>query len=112
MASTDGFVKVARSSELTDRKGIACRIGDDEIAIVKLDGTVSAFMNVCPHQHTALVDKYGAQINGNNLTCPMHGWIYDLKTGNCVGESGRLKMLDVKVENGYVLVRKNPERFE
>jgi len=104
---TDEFVKIAEFSELVEGKGIVRKRGDDEIAIVKLDGHVSAFINVCPHQHTPLVDKYGGQIAGENLTCPMHGWTYNLKTGKCINESGKLTMSEIKIENGSVMVTKN-----
>lgn len=100
------FIKIADVSELRDGKGIVRRLGDDEIALVKLDGVVQAFINMCPHQHTPLVDKYGGQIAGWELTCPMHGWTYDLRTGKCVNQSGKLRMLEIKVEDGSVHVRK------
>ena len=103
---SDEFVKIAEVSELRDGKGIARRLEDDDVAIVKLDTGIHAFVNVCPHQHTPLVDKYGGQIAGEELTCPMHGWTYNLKTGKCVNESGKLKMLDVKIEDGGVFVRR------
>ncbi len=102
----DEFVKVADLNELIDNKGIVRKLEDDEIALVKLEREISAFVNVCPHQHTPLIDKYGGQIAGENLTCSMHGWMYDLKTGKCVNESGKLKMLEVKVEDGGIFVRK------
>lgn len=102
----DEFLKIADLSELHDGKGIARKLDADDIALVKLDDGVHAFVNTCPHQHTPLVDKYGGQIAGENLTCPMHGWTYDLKTGKCLNESGRLKKLDVKLEGGSVYVRR------
>ena len=119
----DEFIRVSALSELIENKGIVRKIEEDEIALVKLEGSVFAFLNVCPHQHTPLIDKYGGQIAGNNLTCPMHGWTYDLKTGNCLnvppcdiphsdeisimsGKNGRLKMLDIKIEDDDVFVRK------
>jgi 3-phenylpropionate/trans-cinnamate dioxygenase ferredoxin component len=102
----DEFIRIADLSDLREGKGIVRKLEDDEIAIVKLDGTVHAFVNVCPHQHTPLVDKYGGQIAGEQLTCPMHGWTYDLKTGRCVNQSGKLRLVEVRIEDGGVLVRK------
>ncbi len=102
------FVKIAELSEIGDGKGIARKLEDDSVALVRLGETVYAFLNVCTHQHTPLVDKYGGQIAGEELTCPMHGWTYNIRTGKCVNESGKLKLLDVKLENGSVYVRKRP----
>lgn len=128
------FVKLAKLSDVVEGRGMVRRFAGDEIAFVKLNESILAFVNVCPHQHNPLVDKYGGQIAGNELTCPMHGWTYDLRTGECVnvppcpkgihsdgiphsnemsimsGKSGKLKMLDVKVEDGVVLVRMPSEK--
>ncbi len=119
-ASSDGFIRVTALSELKEGKGKVFILGDDEIAVIKLteaftsiDGTsgqlnsrLYAFVNVCPHQHTPLVDSCGGQVSGQNLTCPMHGWTYDLKTGGCINGNGKLKMLEIRVQDGGVFVKK------
>jgi 3-phenylpropionate/trans-cinnamate dioxygenase ferredoxin subunit len=105
------FVRIAELTDLNERKGISRKLGDDEIALVKLNGRIFAFLNVCPHQHTKLVDSYGGQIDGYNLTCPMHGWTYDLRSGECLNESGRLKMLEVKIEGNVIFVENTPKEF-
>ncbi len=102
----EDFRKIADLSELREGKGITRRLDDDDVAIVKLGDDVRAFINVCPHQHTPLVDKYGGQLHGEELTCPMHGWTYNLKSGKCVNASGKLKLLEVKLEDEAVFVRK------
>lgn len=100
------FVRIAELRELREGKGIVRTLDGDNIAIVRLGESVHAFVNVCSHQHTPLVDKYGGRIAGEELTCSMHGWTYNLRTGRCVNESGRLKLLEVKIEDGGVYVRK------
>ena len=102
----EDFIRIASVSELAENRGLARRLEEDEIGLVKSEGRVTAFINVCPHQHTPLVDKYGGQISGGVLTCSMHGWSYDLESGNCVNESGRLKLLEVKIENEWILVKR------
>lgn len=108
----DEFVRVAEMSDLRDGKGIVRKLDDDSIALVRLGESVHAFVNICPHQHTPLVDKYGGQIAGDELTCSMHGWTYNLRTGKCVNESGRLRMLEVKIEDGGVFVRRIARQSE
>jgi nitrite reductase/ring-hydroxylating ferredoxin subunit len=103
---TEEYIRVAESSDLIENKGIVRRLVDDEIALVKSGGCVSAFINICPHQHTPLIDKYGGQITGRELTCPMHGWTYNLGTGECINGNGKLKMLDVEVRDEWVFVKK------
>ncbi len=107
----DDFIKIVSLSDIRESKGITRKLEDDEIAVVRIGDDIRAFLNICPHQHTPLVDKYGGQIQGDELTCPMHGWTYNLKTGKCVNQSGKLKMLEVKVEDGEVYVRKIVNEF-
>ncbi len=102
----DEFIKIAELSELREGKGIVRRLEDDSVAIVKLNDDISAFVNSCPHQHTPLVDGYGGQIAGEELTCPMHGWTYNLKTGKCVNQSGKLRLLETRVVDSTLYVRK------
>ncbi len=100
------FIKIAELCDLTEGKGAVRKLDDDSVALVRLGDTVHAFLNTCPHQHTPLIDKYGGQIAGEEITCSMHGWKYNLRTGSCVNESGRLKLLEVQVEDGGIYVRR------
>lgn len=52
----------------------------------------------CPHQVT---DIPHLALDGKTLTCPKHGWKFDLATGSCI-EKGKhpLKAFETKVENG------------
>jgi nitrite reductase/ring-hydroxylating ferredoxin subunit/alkylhydroperoxidase/carboxymuconolactone decarboxylase family protein YurZ len=55
----------------------------------------------CPHQVT---DIPHLALEGNQLTCPKHGWVFDISTGNCIrnGKEG-LKRFEHKIENGRLL---------
>ena len=101
---TGEFEKIAAISELVESKGVVRKLGGDDIALVKLRGSIYAFINVCPHQHTPLIDRYAGQIDGNKPTCSMHGWTYDIETGKCLNEGGKLRTFKVKVEDGAVFV--------
>ena len=48
-------------------------------------------------------------LDGTVLTCPMHGWQFDLRTGLNVNASSRLTRFDVRVEGDDVLVSIPPE---
>jgi nitrite reductase/ring-hydroxylating ferredoxin subunit len=49
-----------------------------EIALFNVDGVVYAINNRCPHKSGPLIRGY---IDGCGIKCPMHGWRYDLATG-------------------------------
>ena len=43
-------------------------------------------------------------LNGYELTCPMHGWTFDLTTGQPTAGGGKLKRYVVKVVGNDVLM--------
>lgn len=56
---------------------ITTRLGTESILCVHgTDGKVRAFYNVCQHRGMELVPE--ASGNSRRLTCPYHGWAYDL----------------------------------
>ncbi len=56
---------------------------DDET--ISMDGW--AFQRRCPHLKADLA-RFG-QIEGNVLTCQMHGWKWNLESGRCISSVGR-----------------------
>ena len=91
----DGFVKVARMSEIAEKHSMRVIVGDEQIALWRVDGTVYAINNVCPHQHFPVLHQ--ATLDGIKVTCPMHGWTYSLETGCADAGSGKVKTHRVKV---------------
>ncbi|MDL1892981.1 nitrite reductase small subunit NirD [Sphingobacteriales bacterium CHB3] len=100
------FIKVVRVSDLPERGGKFIRIGDDEIALFRVDGKLFAINNVCAHQHISALHQ--GIVSGVNVTCPMHGWTYSLETGKAVSGSGCVKTYPVKVvgENVFIEVER------
>ena len=50
------------------------------ICIARFQETLFAFAHKCPHAGGPL---HQGEIEGTILTCPWHGWTYDLRTGAC-----------------------------
>jgi len=50
------------------------------VIVTLLDGEVVAVPGVCPHEDVSL---YGGDLRGPTLTCPGHGYEFDLQTGRC-----------------------------
>lgn len=105
----DGFEFVCRKSDLKENIGSRFIIDDIEIAIFKIADSVFALSNICPHQHTALI--YEGIIEDGCIVCPVHGWMFDLQTGN--KKSGRkgLATYPVQISNGDVFVKVFPKEF-
>ncbi|HYY02603.1 MAG TPA: Rieske 2Fe-2S domain-containing protein [Gaiellaceae bacterium] len=102
---TEGsFVAVARVEELPPGTLKAVRAGDDEIALAHCNGGIYAVQAHCLHLEGPLADGH---LEGCVLTCPWHGWQYDVRTGeNEFDLAIKLRTYDVQVEGGEIRVRR------
>ncbi|MBI2429980.1 MAG: Rieske (2Fe-2S) protein [Ignavibacteriales bacterium] len=90
------------SDEVKEGRGKKAVVDGEEIVIFKVEGQVCAVLNVCPHQKFQKLHE-GMFENGI-VTCPMHGWAYDVRTGISTNADGRLKTFPVEIKNGKVFV--------
>lgn len=93
---------VCKIDEVKTGRGKKVVVDSEEIVLFKVEGEVCAVLNVCPHQKFQKLHE-GMFENGI-VTCPMHGWAYDVKTGISTNADGRLKTFPVEVVNGKVFV--------
>nr|VFK30453.1 MAG: Ferredoxin subunit of nitrite reductase or a ring-hydroxylating dioxygenase [Candidatus Kentron sp. MB]VFK34411.1 MAG: Ferredoxin subunit of nitrite reductase or a ring-hydroxylating dioxygenase [Candidatus Kentron sp. MB]VFK76708.1 MAG: Ferredoxin subunit of nitrite reductase or a ring-hydroxylating dioxygenase [Candidatus Kentron sp. MB] len=64
-------------------------------------GEIRVYDSRCPHQVT---DIPHLAVDGLKLTCPKHGWVFDISTGECVKKGTHpLRSLDTKVENDRLM---------
>jgi len=72
------------------------------VALFRIDDKFFALDGICPHQGGPLGK---GRLNGCILTCPWHGWQFDVRTGqHQINASLRHPGFPVKVENGDVFV--------
>jgi nitrite reductase/ring-hydroxylating ferredoxin subunit len=63
---------------------------------------VRVYDSRCPHQSTNIPHL---ALDGDRLTCPKHGWTFDIATGRCTAIGDRpLTVLPHKIAKGRVLV--------
>lgn len=61
-------------------------------------GAYRVYDSLCPHQTTNIPHL---ALQGTELTCPKHKWVFDLTTGNCIDKGDApLKRWEARVENG------------
>ena len=66
-------------------------------------GSVVATGGRCPHNRGPL---HEGDIEGTTLTCPWHGYGFDLRTGACAEDPSLvLERFDVEIQDDDVLVR-------
>ena len=98
-----GFVKMATLEELPP--GTAREVEHDGriYALFNVNGVVSAIDGICPHQGGPLADGF---IEGTCVTCPWHGWQFDVQTGKTpLGARIKQAVYDVKIEGSDILVQ-------
>jgi nitrite reductase/ring-hydroxylating ferredoxin subunit/alkylhydroperoxidase/carboxymuconolactone decarboxylase family protein YurZ len=76
-----------------DGRGLIVHAGESGLKV---------FDSRCPHQRTEIPAAAAA---GETLTCPGHGWQFDLNSGRCTSGGNRpLRELPHKVETGRLFV--------
>lgn len=97
------FVKAAHTTDVPPGTGKCVEVNGKEIALFNLDGTFRAIDNTCIHRGGPLGE---GEIDGNIVTCPWHGWQYDILTGKNVGDDAGagVASYEVKVEGDDVLI--------
>jgi nitrite reductase (NADH) small subunit len=77
------------------------------VAIVNVDGRFHAIDGLCPHQGGPLGT---GRLCGTVLTCPWHGWQFDVVTGNHrVSPTVRQTVHEIREHEGRLLVRLAPD---
>ena len=73
------------------------------IVLVRVGDAVYACGDVCTHRGGPLGE---GKLNGTRLACPWHGWMFDVRTGQCVfpGRGASIPSYPVRLEAGEVLV--------
>jgi len=96
------FVGVAWLAQLPPGQAMTLAIGDRNIALFNVEGTVYATDDACLHAGSSL----GAGVlDGKVVRCRGHGWRYDVTTGCVLGVPGLgVSVHAVKVVDGRIMV--------
>lgn len=96
------FVKVGELESVAPGSCIAVEANGRQIALFNVDGSLYALDNTCLHRGGPLGE---GDLDGSVVTCPWHGWQYDVHTGQKCGDpSIGVARYDVKVEGGAIFV--------
>lgn len=106
---------VAAAAELADPgQYLTIRLFDAPLLLRNIDGRICAFLNACPHRHSAIADKPWGR--SERFLCQYHGWEFtaDGRTGKIPDarafrpwdrENARLKAFPVDTCAGLVFVK-------
>jgi nitrite reductase (NADH) small subunit len=96
------FRSVARVDDIPPGTVAAVQVDGEDIAVVNIDGTFYATQGHCLHLQGPLGE---GRLEGPVLSCPWHGWQYDVRTGeNEFDRAIRLQTFETLVEDGEVKI--------
>src|SRR5580765_4107950 len=75
------FVTVARTREIAPGQSKLVTVNGRMVGLFNVGGVFHAIDNICLHRGGPLA---GGTIGGQVVTCPWHGWQYDVTTGHLV----------------------------
>ena len=96
------FTKVASRGDIPEGTGTTIELGGKKIALFNVGGKFYAIDNECKHRGGPLGE---GELDGCNVTCPLHGWEYDVTTGvNLDDENVKVQIHAVKLEADDVMI--------
>jgi len=96
------FVRVAATTEVAPGHGKTVEVNGKRLAVFNVDGAFYAVDDACKHKGGPLGE---GELDGCIVTCPWHGWTYDVRTGVSPDDPEcAVGRYDVKVDGDDVLV--------
>lgn len=96
------FVRVTGTTDVEPGQGIVVEVNGKTLAVFNVDGVFHAIDNTCIHRGGPLGE---GELEGSIVTCPWHGWQYDVTTGGCVANPGaKVERYNVQVDGTDVKV--------
>jgi nitrite reductase/ring-hydroxylating ferredoxin subunit len=96
--------RVAAEAELKPDTPLGLRIGEVQVAVVRLEDGIYAVNDVCTHEFALLSEGY---CEDGKLECPLHQACFDIRTGRALNEPAEVPVATypTKVEAGVVYVQ-------
>lgn len=94
--------RVAKTTDVPAGTGRVVVVQGEPVALFNVGGIFYATSNVCLHRGGPVGE---GELDETIVTCPVHGWEYDVRTGqNTINPLARLKTFEVHIEGEDVLV--------
>jgi nitrite reductase/ring-hydroxylating ferredoxin subunit len=93
---------VGRIEDLRPSGCVSFELPDgNELAVYNVGGEYYAIENSCPHRGAPLTEGV---LCGHIVECGLHGWQFDIRSGECLTVRERIRTYRVRVEDGLVKV--------
>jgi NAD(P)H-dependent nitrite reductase small subunit len=95
-------IKVGSLKEIPRSYGKVVQAGGKLIALFKMQDTVYAIDNECPHRGGPIGE---GSVKGKLVSCPWHLWAFDITSGQCLSNPyGHVRSYAVSVDGDDVWV--------
>lgn len=102
---SDGFWATGLSAENIDPSTpYPLKINGEMLIVTRIGDDIFAFSADCPHAAADLAD---GTLHRGRITCPLHGWKFDIRTGRTLwpeDEACQLRRVEVKI-SAEIMVR-------
>lgn len=96
------FVKVCKTADIPGGSGKTVDVNGKPVAVFNVEGNFCAISDTCLHRGGPLGE---GELDGKIVTCPWHGWRYDVTTGvNEMNPAVVVEKYQVKVEGEDISV--------
>ena len=100
---TDNWKHVCAVSKLSDGEPLGIKLGEQRIALYKVDDDIFATDDVCSHAFALLSTGF---LEAHVIECPLHGGMFDVRDGKCrAGGYKDIRAFPVEIRDGEVFVR-------
>ncbi|MDE3178799.1 MAG: Rieske 2Fe-2S domain-containing protein [Acidobacteriota bacterium] len=96
------FFLAAEAEDLPPGSCAVVTVAGKDVALFNAGGKIYALDNTCLHRGGPLGE---GELEGEIVTCPWHGWQYNVRTGEKCGDPAKkIGCYGVKVENNLIFV--------
>jgi nitrite reductase (NADH) small subunit len=98
-----GYRRVGSATALLDGGRLLVTLDGQSIVVFSVQGRLVAIPAECPHAGGPICD---GELSGKTLSCPWHGYNFDLHTGACEDdEELTLQRFDIRIAGDDILVK-------
>lgn len=101
--STENWVEIGVIGDVPQNGARVVKTEFGNIGVFRtVDDEIFAIEDRCPHLDGILT---AGIVHGGQVTCPLHNWVIDLKTGNVLGpDEGCVLTMPVRHEQGKIFI--------
>lgn len=104
MATTPVWHDVAPEGDFLQDVPMVVQLGDDRIAVFRLEDGFYAISDVCTHEYALLSEGFCEE---GRIECPLHQACFDIRSGKALDEPAEIPLATypTRVEGGVVQFR-------